>query len=132
MEQPSELPNLHFLHWCSLSSRRPKKATRRRKTEESESEESSESEDEEQQDEGEDQEMASEPDHVHSGPPNTDTEEEADPDREPRRRSARTAAKVHVQYSCVVSRSMLSCAMRFCGFQARIKQQARKAKHAKG
>jgi len=40
--------------------------------------------------------MVSEADHATSGPPNTDTEEEADPDKEPRRRSARTAAKVYV------------------------------------
>jgi hypothetical protein len=45
--------------------------------------------------------MASEPDHAHSGPPNTDTEEEAEPGREPRRRSARTAAKVRVLHPCV-------------------------------
>jgi len=91
------------------TTKRPKKATRRRKTEESESEESSsESEAEDKGDEGEDQEMVSEPDHAHSGPPNTDTEEEVDRDREPRRRSARTAAK------------------------ARIKQQARKSRHTKG
>lgn len=80
---------------CSHWRRRPKKATKRRKAEESESEESpSESEDEDAGDEGEDQEMVSEPDHANSGPPNTDTEDEVDQDKEPRRRSARTAAKV--------------------------------------
>lgn len=42
--------------------------------------------------------MVSEADHADSGPPNTDTEEEVDPDKEPRRRSARTAAKVHVPH----------------------------------
>ena len=71
-----------------------------------------------------DQEMVSEPDYAHSGPPNTDTEEE-DPDREPRRRSARTAAKVNVR--CLVSASD-PCLL----FQARIKQQVRKSKHTKG
>jgi len=91
------------------TTKRPKKAARRRKVEESESEESSsESEGSDEEDEGEHQEMASEPGHAQSGPPNTDTEEEVEPDREPRRRSARTAAKT------------------------RIKQQARKSKSTKG
>ena len=75
--------------------RRPKKTTRRRKDEESESEGSSSgSEGGDEEGEGDDQEVMSEPDRVDSGPPNTDTEEEADTDKEPRRRSARTAAKV--------------------------------------
>jgi hypothetical protein len=75
--------------------RRPKKTTRRRKDEESESERSSSGSDGgDEEDEGGDQEMMSEPDRVDSGPPNTDTEEEVDTDKEPRRRSARTAAKV--------------------------------------
>lgn len=50
--------------------------------------------------------MVSEPDHANSGPPNTDTEEEADPDNEPRRRSARTAAKVRALHPCVGHCSM--------------------------
>lgn len=89
--------------------KRPKKAIRKRKVEESEPEESSsESEGEAEEDESEDQGMTPEPDHGRSGPPNTDTEEDVDQEREPRRRSARTAAK------------------------AQIKQQTRKLKHTKG
>ena len=45
--------------------------------------------------------MASEADRSHSGPPNTDTDEEVEPGREPRRRSARTAAKVRVLHPWV-------------------------------
>jgi len=91
------------------TTKRPKKTPRRRKNEESESEESSsQSEGEDDEDQDEDQEMVSEPDHGHSGPPNTDTEEEVIPEGEPRRRSARTVAK------------------------ARIKQQIRRSKHTKG
>lgn len=72
--------------------------------------------------------MVSEPDHAHSGPPNTDTEEEADPDKEPRRRSARTAAKVRVLDPVQVPDPRLT----LLNPQVRIKQQARKSKNTRG
>lgn len=72
--------------------------------------------------------MVSEPDHAHSGPPNTDTEEEADPGGEPRRRSARTAAKVRIRFSCVDFRSTLTFPVQFLGFAGTDKAAGTQAK----